>query len=499
MAGFVRHYSRLIAAGVAVAAAACTHVGRPEAQPVVSPAGPPPAPPVVPAAAAEPAEPPPALTLAALEAMAVAGNPTLAQAAAQVEAARGRALQAGLRPNPTVGYLTEQIGQEGTAGQQGVFVSQTFVRGGKLELARAKFDRETEVVVLQAQVQELTVRNGVRQRYWLAAVLRLAADRQDEVVRRADEVLRAVEGRAKDGKADHADVLEARQEKRQAEDIRGEIASRRRAAWRQLAALVGRPDLPPADLPADPEADGAALRYDDALARLLAESPELAVARAEAAMRRASVRRERAEPVPNVQVELATAYDFADRRQQAYAQVGWMLPAFDRNQGNVRAAVAECARAEAGVGRVELSLRERLAVAWGRYETARDDVRQSRDERVPAARQVLDLRLEGYRAGRGEWSQVQQALRAYAQAVQQYVQAVLHLRRAEAAIDGLLLVDGLDEPPPPPSQGQPLRNEEQKRLQDSLQESVVGAAGRGVEQRFGNDRPQLFGIVSGQH
>src|SRR5262249_24627826 len=48
------------------------------------------------------------LTLADLEHMALQGNPTLSQAAAQVEAARGRALQAGLYPNPTVGYEADR-------------------------------------------------------------------------------------------------------------------------------------------------------------------------------------------------------------------------------------------------------------------------------------------------------------------------------------------------------------------------------------------------------
>src|SRR5689334_8879834 len=62
------------------------------------------------------------LSLADLEQMALHGNPTLAQAAAQVEAARGRAVQAGLYPNPTVGYEADRIGAAGSAGEmQGAF------------------------------------------------------------------------------------------------------------------------------------------------------------------------------------------------------------------------------------------------------------------------------------------------------------------------------------------------------------------------------------------
>src|SRR5690349_14738440 len=87
-----------------------------------------------PAGAAEP--PPPMLNLAALERLALERNPTLLQAGANIEAAQGRAQQAGLYPNPTVGYVGERIGAGGTAGEmQGLFIDQTIVTAGKLRLS----------------------------------------------------------------------------------------------------------------------------------------------------------------------------------------------------------------------------------------------------------------------------------------------------------------------------------------------------------------------------
>jgi outer membrane protein TolC len=52
------------------------------------------------------------LTLSELEQMSLEQNPTLVQAGAQVRMSRGNALQAGLYPNPTVGYVADQIGAE---------------------------------------------------------------------------------------------------------------------------------------------------------------------------------------------------------------------------------------------------------------------------------------------------------------------------------------------------------------------------------------------------
>src|SRR5262245_15642759 len=51
----------------------------------------------------------PALTLENLEQMALKNNPTLAQAEAAIQAAEGRRRQAGLWPNPIVGYEGEGL------------------------------------------------------------------------------------------------------------------------------------------------------------------------------------------------------------------------------------------------------------------------------------------------------------------------------------------------------------------------------------------------------
>lgn len=77
------------------------------------------------------------MTLEQWQKMALANNPTLAQAQTFVTGARGLARQAGLWPNPTVGYVAEEIrGGSFGGGQHGVFVQQNLILGGKLGLDR---------------------------------------------------------------------------------------------------------------------------------------------------------------------------------------------------------------------------------------------------------------------------------------------------------------------------------------------------------------------------
>src|SRR5262249_588790 len=76
------------------------------------------------------------LTLPELEQIGLARNPGMGEARADVEASRGAAIQAGLYPNPVVGFQGDQIGSAGTPGQLGAYLEQLIKTAGKLRLAR---------------------------------------------------------------------------------------------------------------------------------------------------------------------------------------------------------------------------------------------------------------------------------------------------------------------------------------------------------------------------
>lgn len=61
---------------------------------------------------------PAALTLDDLQRIALQSNPTLVQAGMAVRAAQGTYLQAGLYPNPTIGYLGDEWATTGLPGSR---------------------------------------------------------------------------------------------------------------------------------------------------------------------------------------------------------------------------------------------------------------------------------------------------------------------------------------------------------------------------------------------
>jgi cobalt-zinc-cadmium efflux system outer membrane protein len=408
--------------------------------------------------------------LADFERLALARNPTLRQAAAQVEASRSRSFQAGLYPNPTVGYLQEQIGAFGevrpttngidasrksTPGELvGGFVQQEVVTGGKLRLSRAKYAEEATAARFQADAQRLRVLNGVRTRYFeVVAAERLIAINRD-LSRLNDDAVRTTEELVNVGQANEPDLLQAKVEARRARVALRNAENRHRGSWEGLVSVVGAPELRPTHL------DGRALEipalpldFDTTLANLLSCSPEIQAVLAEIRRSQVMVRRERAEPIPNVTIQAVVGRNYEFNITTAGVQASIPLPVWNRNQGTIREAQSDLARDYAEHDRLVLSLRHRLADAATRYEDARQSVDDFRTASLPLARRAYEVQSESFRERRSAYPQVLVAERTYVSLNQEYVQSLLELRRAEIEIGGMLLVDGLAPPEAPLTQG----------------------------------------------
>jgi cobalt-zinc-cadmium efflux system outer membrane protein len=427
--------------------------------------------------------------MAALDQMALQRNPTLAQAAANVEDARGRAVQSGLYPNPTVGYVGDQIGLRGKAApgeMQGVFVDQTIVTGGKLELNRARFQQEVTQMELEALAQRYRVVNGIRARFYQLLAMRRQVAIREEFVKTAEDIVTTAEELVNVGQANKPDLLQARIEARQARVALANARALAEAAGRQLAAFVGDPRLPLDRLQGDLEEGAALPGLDATLAHLLEASPEIQSARAEVARGQIALRREQVEPIPNVNVRVASGYNSTEeaRRVTTSVQVGVRLPVFDRNQGNIYSAQAQLARAQAEVGRVELDLTRRLSRAYARYETARAVVEAYRKDSLPEAREAFELYRDSFNRRRAAYPQVLIAQRNFFQIGSEYVDALDRLRRAEVEIRGLLLTDGTAEPPGPPGEGRFRRRESERGPGEDLPDPIP-PGGRPLDERLG--------------
>lgn len=424
---------------------------------------------------------PPGPSLEDFERWAIARNPTLQQAGAQIEAARSRSYQAGLYPNPRLGYVAEQIGTpsevsgSGTFGRsrspgelQGGFVEQEIVTGGKLRLSREKFAEEATAARFQADAQRLRVLNGVRTRYFEVLAAQRLVGIHGELVRINADAVGTTEQLVNVGQANVPDLLQARLEARRAGVALEEALKRHRGDWEALTSVAGAPGMPVTWLDTrELDAERPPRDFESTLAWLLRCSPEILAALAEIRRDQVMVRRERAEPIPNVTVQAVVGRNYEFNITTAGVQVGIPLPVWNRNQGTVREAMADLARSRAEYERIALSLRERLADAFARYEGASWSVREFNATdtlraggrpgpeagSLQLARQAYEVQLASFRARRAAWPQVLVAQRTYYELLQEDVRSRLEQRRVEVEINGMLLVDGLSPPTPPTSQG----------------------------------------------
>lgn len=386
------------------------------------------------------------LGIADLEAIALANNPTIAQAGHRVAALQGKYLQVGLRPNPSIGYQGEEMGDEGTAGQQGMFIGQRFVTAGKLRLNRAVASHEIERAKQELEIQRLRVINAVRGRAYDTIVAQRAVTLNEQLVAVGEEDVQVAEELRQSKEISQVDVLQARVEANSAKLALGNARNGHKAAWQRLAVVMGTPEMKPSSLADDLGETAPELFWDDTVGRLLADSPELARAWSDVERSKCALARAQAGRMADVDAEAAVRYNNATESTTASIGIGVPLQIFDRNQGNISRSHAELSAARREVRRVELVLQDRLAEVFRRYANARQQVDQYKAAILPDATSSLALVRAGYQQGEFGYLKLLTAQRTYFRVNLAHLESLRELCLSSVEIEGLLLTGGLDHP-----------------------------------------------------
>ena len=407
----------------------------------------------------------PGVTLEELQQMALTNNPTLRQARAGVRAAAGRTRQAGLWPNPTVGYTGEEIrGGSFGGGQQGAFVQQNVILGGKLGLDRKVFTEEGKQAEAEAEEQRLRVENGVR----IAFYESLAAQQMVEMRRRlsalANDAVETTEQLFNVGQADQPDVLQAQVEADEADLAIVSAEQEQQRAWRVLAAVVGKADLPLARLNGSLE-ELPQVDPDQTLQTILRDSPAVKIAQLGITRSDAQLARAHRENVPDLSIRAG----YLNNREQlgsvppkavgseGFAEVGVNLRLFNRNQGNIEIAKADQDRANSELQRVSLVLQQLAAPILQSYTSSRAIADRYKTRTLPNARKAYELYLNKYHEGAAAYPQVLIAQRTLFQLEANYIGTLENVWINAATLQGLLLTDGLDLPAAPGELDRPVR------------------------------------------
>ena len=379
-------------------------------------------------------------TLEELQSLAESSSPALRQAAADVETARGVAIQAGLYPNPLlIGGANQIVGNQS---QYYAALSQEIVTKNKLGLSQQAATRQ----VMQAEQNFIATRyqllTAVRQAYMKT----LAAQRRYEVLVRLVEIARKSMETADRlrvaGEGTRTDLLLFEIEFEKAEVAVENAEARLAAARKELAATLGLRDMQIGRI------NGNLLESLDQVAQQLllegyvpynasVQIAELEVDRSKFLIRRAEV-----EPFPNV-----TVYAGYQRQiEPALHNMGLLtlsvpLPLWNQNQGNITSAYGNLSKAHADVDAVQNDIARRMAEAGGRYRAADQQARRFELKIVPKAREGVKMIQEGFAQGQLDIMRLLQAQRALVESNLGFIDALEARWNAAAEMAGIAQLD----------------------------------------------------------
>lgn len=377
------------------------------------------------------------LTLDRAVALAIAAAPGLEAASAGIRSAEALRRAAGLRPNPSASFETENILGSGPfsgvgAAETTAGLSVPLERGGKRMARVGLADAQTSQARLDAVIATADLRLRVTQAYIQAA----AADRRIAVAREqrdiAGEGLRAATARVRAGRASPLEAQRADLLRINAVTALGQAERAATLARANLGRLIGRvPGLLDSGwldrvTPPGPQLAASA---DATLA--------LAQAQAEVTTAEARLRLARSQRVPDLTLSAAARRLEVTNDVAAVFGVSIPLPVFNGGRANLDAARAQQDQAMALRRAAMLDAEQAIGAAETDVANAAANARAATGPALAAAQEAARIARIGYREGKFGQLDLLEAERTLAQTRASAIDALAAYHDAKARLERL--------------------------------------------------------------
>jgi cobalt-zinc-cadmium efflux system outer membrane protein len=348
------------------------------------------------------------LSLADLQQLATRYSPAIRAAEAAVEVARGAVRQAITHPNPVFSYQTDTLGT-GPAGYQGFAIDQLIKTGNKLQLqgAAAKMDLFNAEVALKKARNDVAYQ--VRTNYFALLVALENVKLSHALAKLSDELFKIQLRLFERNQAAGYEPMQLRPLALQARFNLIQARNQYLASWRQLAAGLGLPDMPPTEVAGRVDQAVPEFDYDEAVKRVKNQHTDVLTAQNQIQRARYVLRLAQLMPVPDVDVLVLVQKDYttAPFLIAPSIHVGVPIPVWDQNIGNIRSAEAQLRQALQNLPLAQNNLISGLADAFNRYLTARRQVEISLQQVIDQVRVYQAVYARYHRAGPAEPGPVQ--------------------------------------------------------------------------------------------
>ncbi|GAA5483933.1 cobalt-zinc-cadmium resistance protein CzcC [Haloferula sargassicola] len=366
-------------------------------------------------------------------------SPSLQSQRAELRALEAEIVQAGLPPNPELGFDVENFaGNGGSRGFNGAEItaalSQKLELGGKRSKRSLVAALEAEALRAEIASDEREIRIATDRAFTTLLEARQVREFSEQNLARAEENRGTLDALLEAGKSTRIDVGKATLAVSEAKELLAESRSAESNAAAELSQTWG-----------GGAADVTAAGSLSAPGGSVPSNPEAAIKR-HPAMRAAALRFARAQATYDLEkakrysdVEVGGGVRQLRDADETAAVVGVRvpLPIFDRNQGNIQAAKERLDRANAEGRSTESELRTRLARLSADLRAARSRASEFDSRTINAARQGLDDTREAYSAGKASLLEVLDARETLFEVERGQARALADLLRAHNSLKTL--------------------------------------------------------------
>ncbi len=371
-------------------------------------------------------------------ALALMHNPDLAGFAHQVRSAEGRALQAGMVPNPEVEIEMEEISDAGFDDAVASFLlSQPIELGGKrkkrvqlahLEAAAARWEYEmTRLDVAASTKKAFTEVIAAQEKVTLAL----------EMILLSEQMVETVSERIDAGRDSPIEEARALTSLASAQIERRKAESDLVTAREHLSSLWGN------SAPVFENAQGDLSLFKPVppfgeLSTRVRQNPDIARWDTIIEQSKYTVSLEKAMRIPDLALSAGLEYSNGERETTYRLGLALPLPLFDRNQGGLLEAQSNLLKAEQERDAAAVGVLAVLTEAYQVLVSSHDEAVTLQGQVLPAAERALEGSREGFRRGKYSHLEVIDAQRTLFELKWQYVDALVRYHLARADIERLI-------------------------------------------------------------
>lgn len=387
------------------------------------------------------AEPLGDMTLRTALSLALYNNPGLRAFSWEVRAREARALQAGLPPNPEISFEVEDFGGTGSVeGFNGtettILLSQLIPLGGKLSKRKKVASLNTNLAMWDYESRRINVLTETTISFLKVLAAQEEYTLEMEFVDLAERVHSVVSERAREGE------ISPIQEKMSQVALSGakiklEQSRRRLQASKRILSSMWNGGESGFDQVAGDLFSIFPIPSFHSLKALLSENPEIARWSSEIEERRAAIKLEKANAVPDPFISGGYRH-ISERNDNAFV-VGLSIPipVLNRNQGAIAEAKRRLNKAVEQQQNAETLINKALAEAYESLSVSYDEAMILKDTVLPEAESAYELIFDGYQEGEFPLLNVLVAQKAVFDAKLQYINALLSYHSSVANVERL--------------------------------------------------------------